>query len=109
MALVTASALFSDSLIKTTATAALGVLLGTVGIDVNSGVIRFDFGQSALDDGVNFVAVVVGLFAFADVITHVGALDKRVPLTAKITGLLPTKAYLKASSPAILRDTAFRC
>ena len=59
--------------------AALGVLLGTVGTDVNSGTIRFDFGQIALDDGVNFVAAAVGLFAFADVITHVGAVHQRVP------------------------------
>lgn len=106
MALVTASALSSESFVTTTAMAALGVLLGTVGTDVNSGAIRFDFGQPALADGVNFVAAAVGLFAFADVITHVGALDQRVPMTARITGLMPTKADLKASSPAILRGTA---
>jgi TctA family transporter len=105
MALVTASALASDSFLTTTAMAALGVLLGTVGTDVTSGVIRFDFGQSALDDGVSFVAAAVGLFAFADVIHHVGALDKRVPLSAKITGLFPTRQDMRAGFPAILRGT----
>src|ERR1039458_6383862 len=69
MALVTASALSAESLTTTTAMAALGVLLGTVGTDVNSGTIRFAFGQPALADGVNFVAAAVGLFAFADGIT----------------------------------------
>lgn len=105
MALVTASALSSDSLVTTTAMAAVGVLLGTVGTDVNSGVIRFDFGQSALADGVSFVAAAVGLFAFADVILHVGSLHSRVPMTAKITGLMPTRKDLKDSAPAILRGT----
>jgi TctA family transporter len=106
MALVTASALSAESLTTTTAMAALGVLLGTVGTDVNSGTIRFAFGQPALADGVNFVAAAVGLFAFADVITHVGTLHQRVPLSAKITGLLPTRADLAASWKAILRGTA---
>lgn len=67
--------------------------------------IRFDFGQGTLADGVSFVAAAVGLFAFADVILHVGSLHNCVPMTAKITGLMPTRKDLQDSAPAILRGT----
>jgi len=106
MALVTASVLSSASLLTTIAMAVLGVLIGTVGTDVNSGVVRFSFGASALADGVNFVAVAVGLFAFAEVILHLGALDQRARIASRVRGLLPTRADLRAAWKAILRGTA---
>ncbi|MBV9862150.1 MAG: tripartite tricarboxylate transporter permease [Alphaproteobacteria bacterium] len=106
MALVTASVLSSASLITTIAMAVLGVLIGTVGTDVNSGVVRFSFGAEGLADGVSFVAVAVGLFAFAEVILHLGALEQRHRITSRIRGLLPTRADLSAAWKAILRGTA---
>jgi TctA family transporter len=46
----------------------LGLLLGTVGTDVNSGVARFDFGVPELMDGINLVALAMGVFGIAEVI-----------------------------------------
>ena len=105
MALVTASALSNTSLIKTIAMAVLGLLIGTVGTDVNSGAIRLTFGVYQLDGGVDFVAAAVGLFAFAEVVMHLSAPEKRVPLSAKIKGLLPTLSDLRMSLNPILRGT----
>jgi putative tricarboxylic transport membrane protein len=106
MALVTAAALStSHSLISTISMAVVGLMLGTVGTDVSSGVVRFNFGVSDLADGVNFVAVAVGLFAFTEVLTHIVAVEKPRPIAAKITGLVPRLADLKASALPILRGT----
>jgi len=52
------------SLIKAIAMVILGLLLGLVGTDVNSGVARFSFGVSELSDGIGFVSVAMGVFGF---------------------------------------------
>jgi putative tricarboxylic transport membrane protein len=105
MALITASVLSSSSLLTTTAMAVLGVLLGTVGTDVDSGVLRYTFGAMDLADGINFVAVAVGLFAFAEVAIHLGAPELRAKVAFKLSGLLPTRADLRAAWKPILRGT----
>ena len=48
----------------------LGLLLGIVGTDVNSGVARFAFGVPELTDGIGVVSVAMGLFGFAEIITQ---------------------------------------
>ena len=58
------------SLVKAIAMVILGLLLGLVGTDVNSGVARFTFGISELSDGIGFVAVAMGMFGFAEIITN---------------------------------------
>jgi len=57
LALVGVSMLSDESLVKTLAMAALGILIGTVGTDVTSGADRFTFGDSRLSEGVSFVAI----------------------------------------------------
>jgi TctA family transporter len=106
MALVTASVLASKSPFTTIAMAMLGVLIGTVGTDVNSGQWRFTSGLPMLADGVSFVAVAAGLFAFAEVIVHVGAPEARAAISSKIDSLIPTRAEFRASIAPILRGTA---
>ena len=54
--------MLSSSLMKALAMVVLGLLLGMVGTDVNSGVSRFDFGIIELTDGINLVALAMGLF-----------------------------------------------
>ena len=41
----------------------LGLLLGIVGTDVNSGMARYTFGLPELTDGIGFTVIAVGLFA----------------------------------------------
>ncbi len=106
MALVTASVLASKSPFTTIAMAMLGVLIGTIGTDVNSGTWRFTSGLPMLADGVSFVAVAAGLFAFAEVILHVGSPEARANLSSRIESLIPSRAELRASIKPILRGTA---
>src|SRR3984885_781620 len=83
----------------------LGLLLGTVGTDIESGTMRFTFGSPNLADGINFIIIAVGVFAFAEVIGNLGrgGLIKAPP--APLRSLLPTRADLAASWRPILRGT----
>jgi putative tricarboxylic transport membrane protein len=105
MALVAASVLSNTSLVTTIAMAVLGVLLGTVGTDVIAGERRFDFGSSNLADGINFVALAVAFFAFAEIASRAGA-DERRHVLGTVKGLLPTRRDLATSWKPIMRGTA---
>jgi len=105
MALIASSVLSNAPVILTIAMSVLGVLLGTVGSDMMSGERRFDFGSPDLADGINFVALAVALFAFADILSRAGQ-PEQTRRFDKIKGLLPTRADLAASWRPILRGTA---
>jgi len=105
MALVSTAALVRGSLLKGIAMAFVGVLFGLVGTDVNSGASRFTFGLPGLVEGVDFVIVAMGLFAFAEIIVNLGNPEKREVFTSGLHGLMPTRADLKASWKSILRGT----
>src|SRR5438132_12760225 len=70
LGLIGATVLAHGSLIKAIAMVILGLLLGIVGTDVNSGVARFSFGVSELSDGIGFVSVAMGVFGFAEIIAN---------------------------------------
>jgi TctA family transporter len=101
LALVVASALSGTSLFNTLAMAVLGLLLGTVGTDLNTGTLRFTFGSNGLAEGVSLVAVAVGTFAFAEIATRMR--DDTPHQALPVTGLLPTRADLRASWGPIAR------
>jgi TctA family transporter len=104
MALVTASVLSSNSLATTMAMTVTGLVLGCVGTDITTGQMRFNLGYLELAEGVDFVAVAVGLFAFAEIIINIASPERRAA-PAKVTGLLPTRADLAAAWRPILRGT----
>ena len=70
LGLVGAVVLAHGSLIKAIAMVVLGLLLGLVGTDVNSGVLRFTFGIPELSDGIGFVVVAMGMFGIAEIIAN---------------------------------------
>ena len=105
LGLTGAVVLAHGSLIKAIAMIVLGLLLGIVGTDVNSGISRFAFDVPELSDGINFVIVAMGVFGFTEVIVNLELKEKREVFFKKVTGLWPTKADLKAASPAVLRGT----
>lgn len=105
MALVMASVLTDDPMLTTLSMSVLGLLIGCVGTDLTTGEERYTFGMPALADGVNFVAVAVGLFAFTEVIVNVAFPFRRPSDLAKVTGLLPRRADLAAALKPILRGT----
>lgn len=106
LGLVSAAMLAHGSLIKAIGMVLLGLLLGLVGLDVYSGMARFTFGISALNDGIGFVVVAMGFFGFAEIISSLEQKEKREVFTSEVRGLMPTWADLKASARAVLRGTA---
>jgi len=105
LGLIGAVVLASGSLLKAIAMIILGLLLGIVGTDVNSGVARFAFGVPELTDGIGVVTVAMGLFGFAEIITNLESTEKREMVAAKIKGFWLTKDQFKKAWPAVLRGT----
>jgi putative tricarboxylic transport membrane protein len=105
LGLVGATMLAHGSLLKAIAMILLGLVLGLVGTDVNSGTRRFTFGISTLFDGIDFVVVVMGLFGLAEIMSSLDHEKKTGIVTTKVSGLLPTRSDLKASWKAVIRGT----
>jgi TctA family transporter len=106
LGLVAAVVLAHGSLVKAISMVLLGLLLGLVGTDVNSGVARYSFGIPELSDGIGFVTVAMGMFGIAEIIANLERREQRDIFVAKITSLLPTLADIKRCVPSILRGTA---
>jgi TctA family transporter len=105
LGLVAAVVLAHGSVIKAVAMVLLGLLLGLIGTDVNSGVLRFAFGISELADGIGFVTVAMGLFGIAEIITNLELKDEREVFTNKVTNMFPTREDWKRMWKPILRGT----
>ncbi len=91
LGLIGAVVLAHGSLLKAIAMVVLGLLLGLVGTDVNSGAARFAFGVPELIDGLGIVSVAMGLFGFAEILTNLESTEKRELITAKVSGLWLTR------------------
>jgi TctA family transporter len=83
-----------------------GLLLGIIGTDVNSGVLRFTFGIPELSDGIGFVVVAMGMFGTAEIIANLEQGDKREVFTSKVGKLMPSKEDFKRIWAPIMRGTA---
>jgi len=105
LGLIGAVVLAHGSLLKAIAMIVLGLLLGIVGTDVNSGTARFAFGVPELIDGLGVVSVAMGLFGFAEIVSNLENTEKREVLTAKVSRLWITKEQFKKAWPAVLRGT----
>jgi putative tricarboxylic transport membrane protein len=105
MGLVAAAVLAQGDMVKSLAMVAIGLLLGIVGTDVNTGVQRFSFGVTELSDGIGFIVVAVGVFAIGEIIANLGDKEERHIFTAKVTNLFPSKGDIKRSIGPILRGT----
>jgi TctA family transporter len=105
LGLVASVALARGSVLKAVAMVVLGLLLGTVGTDVNSGEQRFTFGIPELAEGINFVALAMGMFGIAEILTNLDHEATRTPLTRVIGSLLPSRAEMRRIVGPILRGT----
>jgi putative tricarboxylic transport membrane protein len=105
LGLIAAVVLAHGSVIKAIGMILLGLLLGMVGTDVNSGMARFNFSIPELSDGIGFVAVAMGVFGFAEIIKNLEQGEEREIFVNKVGSLLPTMDDFKASWAAVLRGT----
>jgi putative tricarboxylic transport membrane protein len=106
LGLIAASTLASGSALKGLAMVVFGLLIGTVGTDINSGVSRFDFGTPHLMDGISLVALAMAIFGIAEVISTVN-IKRDAKANEKITfrSMVPTADDTKRSIMPMLRGT----
>jgi putative tricarboxylic transport membrane protein len=106
-AFITVAAVLGASMVRGLTSLFLGLLLGLVGIDSQTGQARFAFGVPELLDGIDVVVLAVGLFAVGEAL-YMAAYTSRVHETVeKLTGSLwMSKKDWKRSWPAWLRATA---
>jgi len=105
LGLIGAVVLASGSLVKAIAMIVLGLLMGLIGTDVNSGAARYSFDIPELTDGIGFVAVAMGMFGFAEIMANLSQRESRETFLDKVTNLWPGKEDFKRMMPSILRGT----
>jgi putative tricarboxylic transport membrane protein len=105
LGLIGAVVLAHGSLIKAVGMIILGLLIGMIGMDVNSGVARFTLNVTELLDGINLVPLAMGLFAFSEILYNLESTEKREVFTGKVSGLWLTRQEFKESIPAVIRGT----
>jgi putative tricarboxylic transport membrane protein len=92
-------------MVKSLAMVVVGLLLGIVGTDVNSGMSRFAFGIAELTDGIGFVVLAVGVFAVSEIVSNLGDQEERQVFTSKVKNLWLTWSEFKQSFGPIMRGT----
>jgi putative tricarboxylic transport membrane protein len=105
LGLLMATLLGGSSVVKGLIVVALGLLLGSVGLDPISGAIRFTWGFFMLQEGVDFVTLAMGMFGIGEILIN---LEKELTtelVTRKITHLWPTLKDWAESKWAILRGS----
>ena len=105
LGLIAAVVLASGSLIKAIGMILLGLTLGIVGTDVNSGLQRYSFGIPELSDGISFVALAMGVFGFAEIIVNLQQQERREVFTKSVSGLWLTRKEFRQVLGPIVRGT----
>jgi len=105
MGLVFAAMLAQGDVVKSLAMVVLGLLMGCVGTDVDSGFRRFSFDIIELSDGIGFLVIAIGIFAMSEIMAHLSDPEENTILTSDVRRLLPSKDDIKRSIGPIIRGT----
>jgi TctA family transporter len=106
LGLVASIVLASGSLLHALGMIVLGLLLGLVGTDVNSGMARYSFDIPELADGISFVTVAMGIFGLGEIIANLAHESTRSVMLKKVTGLMPSLDDIKRILAPIVRGTS---
>jgi len=109
-ALMTAGLAFAvvlarGSILKSIAMVVFGLLLSTVGLDLETGADRMTFGLASLSDGIDFAVLAMGLFGFAEVMRNLTVDQARDVVHSAIGRLLPNSEEFRQSAAPIVRGT----
>jgi putative tricarboxylic transport membrane protein len=103
------ASLAGESIVKGMFSGILGLFIGTFGIDLITGVPRFTFGMVAMEDGINFVPALIGMFSVSQVLimsVDIATGRKAVMLTDAMSGhILPPWKEFKTLIPTIVRSS----
>jgi putative tricarboxylic transport membrane protein len=91
--------------LKAVIAAALGLLLATVGRDTFTGGSRFTFDSLNLADGIDFVAIAMGLFGVGEILYNLEERHNKVQAPAKVANVWPSRKELREAAPAIGRGS----
>jgi TctA family transporter len=106
LGLIAAVVLAHGSVIKAVAMVVLGLLMGLVGTDGNTGGTRFTFGFIELTDGIEVATLAIGIFGVGEIITNLTRPEQaRAVVEGRIRGLWPTREDFRRAWPAALRGT----
>lgn len=108
LGLIAASAFSTDSPVKGVASIVIGLILGTVGTDITSGVSRFDLGMNVLKDGISLVALALGLFGLSDIFSNAGQKREKATLVGqgiRRDSVRPSRTEIKQSVGPITRGS----
>lgn len=105
LGLVASIILARGSLVNALGMVVLGLLLGTVGTDVNTGMQRFSFNIPELGDGIDFVVVAMGIFGLGEIIANLERESERNLLVKKVSGLMLSLDDFRQIIFPILRGT----
>ena len=105
LGLVVAVVMANGSVIAALGMLVLGLLLGTVGIDVETGAYRMTFGIPELADGIGIVPVAMGLFGMGEIISNLEKKGQGVVVEGRITNLWPSRDDFRRCWPVVLRAT----
>jgi len=105
LGLVASVVLASGSLLNAIGMVILGLLLGLIGSDVNSGAARYTFDLPELADGINFVIVAMGMFGLGEIIRNLEHEETRSMAMKKVSGLMLNKNDFKRILAPIFRGT----
>ncbi|WP_425994792.1 tripartite tricarboxylate transporter permease [Afipia sp. DC4300-2b1] len=103
--LVCATLLAAGDFVKAIAMVIVGLLMGIVGTDVNSGASRLTFGATNLSEGIDFVIVALSFFGLAEVIGNLVQHGDQHGTVSKVGRLMPSAADLREAAPAMARGT----
>jgi len=111
MGLIAAATVSSGSPLKGVAMILVGILLGLIGTDVNSGVMRYSFGVMELSDGIALPVIAMALFGVSEMIDSIGKVESSVVDAKAITlrSMVPTKDDVKRAWKPILRGSLVGC
>lgn len=109
LGLIAASTTSDGSPVRGISMVVVGLLIGTVGSDFETGRLRFTFGRLEIADGISFVAIAMGLFGVAELLNNIGSGERKTRISKEDYAwrkLYPTREDWRASWGPIWRGTA---
>jgi TctA family transporter len=107
LGLLAGSTLARGSPLKGVAMTVLGLMLGIVGTDLETGAERFTFGMTHLDDGIELVALALGLFGIAEFMNSVNQVSQinTKYTNVRLRDMRPSKKEIKQAIAPMFRGT----
>jgi TctA family transporter len=105
LGLIVAIVLAHGSLLTALGMLCLGLLLSTVGIDVESGAYRMTMGFPDLSDGIGIIPVAMGLFGIGEIISNLEKQSGTAKVESRIDHLWPSRDDFRRCWPVVLRAT----